>query len=65
MKSLILITLSIVSLNAFSETATYGQNEKSPCPYANQSERDLSAKKYDTVNLDMPVAVKASEVISK
>ena len=35
MKLLILITISIASLNVFS--AEVGENQKSDCPYANQS----------------------------
>ena len=38
MKLLILITISIISLNVFS--AELGEDQKSECPYLNQSSRD-------------------------
>lgn len=37
MKLLILITISIASLNVFA--AEVGENQKSECPYANQSSK--------------------------
>lgn len=38
MKLLIIISLSLISLNVFS--AVEGEDKKTPCPYADQSKRE-------------------------
>ena len=40
MKLLILITISIASLNVFAANEV-GENQKSECPYANQGKREV------------------------
>ena len=39
MKLLIIISLSLISLNVFS--AVEGEDKKTPCPYADQSKREV------------------------
>ena len=39
MKLLIIISLSLISLNVFS--AVEGEDQKTPCPYADQSKREV------------------------
>ena len=51
MKLLILITISIASLNVFS--AEVGEDQKTPCPYANQSSK-RDAKEVAATESDVP-----------
>ena len=60
MKILILISLSVLSLNVFS--AELGEEQKSPCPYLDQSSK-RDAKVVLPVEVD--IKKKGSEVISK
>jgi hypothetical protein len=58
MKLLILITISIASLNVFAANEV-GENQKSECPYANQGKREAKpvvaveteVKKEDATNI--------------
>ena len=60
MKLLILITISIISLNVFSADEV-GQVAKTPCPFLDNSNRD--AKQVDTVESE--VSTEETKVISK
>ncbi|MDO9183042.1 MAG: hypothetical protein Q7U04_11570 [Bacteriovorax sp.] len=60
MKVLILITISIVSLNLFA--AELGEDKKSPCPFLDQSSKREAKVTSDT---SKEVIKQGSQVISK
>lgn len=62
MKLLILITISIASLNVFS--AELGEDQKSPCPFANQTSK-REAKPVVSVASEPTKSATESKNISK
>ncbi|MDD4973059.1 MAG: hypothetical protein PHY93_01845 [Bacteriovorax sp.] len=60
MKLLILITISIISLNVFS--ADLGEDQKSECPFLNQSSK-RDAKPVEAVESE--ISKEGAKVISK
>jgi hypothetical protein len=60
MKALILITISIVSLNVFS--AELGENQKGECPFLNQSSK-RDAKAVEVAEIE--TSKESTKVISK
>jgi hypothetical protein len=62
MKTLLILSLSLISLNAFSEV---GEEKKSECAFANQSKREPKSVIEDKEDVAKEVKENAAKTISK